>query len=159
MIDANALEQIVEVLAPQLDDLSSRVSVLLIAAGLAILTMLANIVVQFVLKRRDRKNSALLTRDQKSMAVVEALYERLDDLSRSSLVGPTDGTPSTGLLREIAEVRKFHSVNHIHLTDKVHEIVKEALDYYSSIASDMRMKDAAKERHYRERLRRQFRRI
>ena len=128
-------------------------------SGLAILTMLASIVVQFVLKRRDRKNSALLTRDQKSMAVVEALYERLDDLSRSSLVGPTDGTPSTGLLREIAVVRKFHSVNHIHLTDKVHEIVKEALDYYSSIASDMRIKDAAKERNYRERLRRQFRRI
>ena len=117
---------------------------LVIAIGINLIVFVANIVVQFKLKKEEKNIISFNFKEAKRIDILESIYNQIEKLTYF------DGHNSKEeFIYEITELDTIMGSKRLYLSTEYINVIEQSSDYFKLVSFDKRKKDIQKEKELR----------
>lgn len=118
-----------------------------VLAGLFVVSIIANILSQFLINRQVLKNETRKIKIERKISVIEDLYKSLISLKNETFFAPLDSNFPV----KVKKISESLSLNRINLTIELYDCTQAILDYFLEIYANYERKNINREKRLFER--------
>lgn len=139
MNNLGVLERLIKNLGDDISDNYNLITGLSIFVGINLLIAIANIIVQFKLKNKEKEINNHNLREEKRIEHQEELYKMLEELTYFN------GAEKDHYHEKLVEINKCLTQKRLYLEKPIISVAQKFTDYFLSVLSDYRKKDYKQE--------------